>query len=106
MVKDRSAKVIHELCQQHLEAKEEKRTPASLCESPLKEAEDLSLEDYTSVTFQYLAESMRLGAGHSFGELALMHRTKSFKRAASVISREQTHVAVLSKEDFQRVYLS
>ena len=90
-----------------MEAKEEKRTPAFLCESPLKEAEDLSIEDYTSITFQYLAESMRLGAGHSFGELALMHRTKSFKRAASVISRsDQTHVAVLSKEDFQRVYLS
>lgn len=43
---------------------------------------------------------MTLKAGHGFGELALMHRNKNFKRAASVLSKGVTHVAILKKEDF------
>ena len=49
---------------------------------------------------------MTLGPGHGFGELALMNRTKRFKRAATVTALTPTHLAVLSKEDFQRVCLS
>jgi CRP-like cAMP-binding protein len=45
-------------------------------------------------------------SGHGFGELALMHRTKKYKRAATITCKTLTHVAVLSKEDFQRVYLT
>ena len=35
-----------------------------------------------------------------------MNRTKRFKRAATVTAVTQTHLAILSKEDFQRVCLS
>lgn len=49
---------------------------------------------------------MTLGSGHGFGELALMHRGKNFKRAATVTSNSTTHVAILNKIDFQRVCLS
>ena len=56
--------------------------------------------------FQYLEESACLGPGFGFGELALMHRNKSFKRAATVVSQGTTHIATLSKEDFQRICLA
>jgi hypothetical protein len=41
-----------------------------------------------------------LGPGFGFGELALMHKNKSFKRAATVLAQGTTHLAILSKEDF------
>jgi hypothetical protein len=57
--------------------------------------------------FQYLSKSLILEGGHGFGELALMNRTKrGTKRAATVTAMSNTHLAVLSKEDFQRVCLS
>jgi|LauGreDrversion4_2_1035121.scaffolds.fasta_scaffold544993_2 hypothetical protein len=36
--------------------------------------------------FLYLEESAWLTPGYGFGELALMHRNKSFKRAATVLA--------------------
>ena len=58
-----------------------------------------------TLEFQYLTETGTLNSGQSFGELALMHRNKKYKRAATVLSKGVTHIAVLSKADFQRVYL-
>jgi len=40
----------------------------------------------TLMQLLYLQESMRITSGHAFGELALMHRGKAIKRAATAVS--------------------
>ena len=63
-------------------------------------------ESPESFEFQYLTLGMELEEGQGFGELALMNK-KAEKRAASVIaeSLEGVCVAVLDKEDFQKVIM-
>ncbi|TNV85947.1 hypothetical protein FGO68_gene16394 [Halteria grandinella] len=60
----------------------------------------------TLMQLLYLQESMRITSGHAFGELALMHRGKAIKRAATAVSVGQTHIAILGRNDFQRVCLT
>jgi CRP-like cAMP-binding protein len=42
--------------------------------------------------------------GHGFGELALMSKKRD-KRSASAICEGEVHLAILGKEDFQKVVL-
>jgi len=52
--------------------------------------------------FQQLTRSGHLGAGVGFGELALMPSggKKNEKRAATILSEMDTHLAILDKDDF------
>jgi len=62
---------------------------------------EVNEDDDSIIELQYLTEASVLKQGYGFGELALMHRSnKSFKRAATAISKGETHTAILSKEDF------
>ena len=45
-------------------------------------------------------ELMRLGSGQSFGELALI---TSKPRSANIVCLEECHLAVMHKEDYERV---
>ncbi len=47
-----------------------------------------------------LTEVKVIEAGSSFGELALLSNKP---RAATIIAKEDTHLAVLEKKDFQRI---
>lgn len=58
--------------------------------------------------FSVLTHSTTLGNGLGFGELALMGSAnkKPERRAATVISKGECHLAILEKDDFSKVFLS
>jgi len=57
--------------------------------------------------FQFLTTSLTLTSGLGFGELALMGTgsKKPEKRAATVIAKTDSVLAVLDKDDFTKVFL-
>ncbi|CDW91734.1 cyclic nucleotide-binding domain containing protein [Stylonychia lemnae] len=57
--------------------------------------------------FQFLTTSLTLNSGLGFGELALMNSSskKPEKRAATVISKTESYLAVLERDDFTKVFL-